>query len=138
MGDLSPCLIYFLLLLLFVSYYFLRTECICCGSISFWFKIFQTSLILIFLCLIFIAIFWDKEISLWLSERKKIMKEKKPNAITAVPDFFFFIIRVPDHQHCSSCVSSCRSFILPSCDVFLFRYSSVFLCTVYCWWVKQS
>ena len=33
---------------------------ICCGSNSFWFKNFQTSLVFIFLCLIFITILWNK------------------------------------------------------------------------------
>ena len=50
--------------------------------------------------------------------------------------FFSFIFRVPDHQHCPGCIPSSWGLILSSCDVFLFWYSSVFLCTVHSWLVR--
>jgi len=56
-------------------------------------------------------------------------------------NWYFFpilFVRVSNHQHCSSCVSSCWSVILPPCNVLLLWYASVFLCTLYCWWVNWS
>ena len=50
----------------------------------------------------------------------------------------FWFNRVPDNQHCSSRVFTSGSFLLSSCDVLLFWYSSVFFCTLYCWWVEYN